>query len=297
VSTDLVELLEKKSIPYKNGGEHRHVRYGWIGLQCPWCQTSSWHLGVRISDGYCSCWRCGRHKFTDVLSEITGERASSFFDALKQFQRGRRYEDEARVRGTLSLPSGITTLDQLPLHQKYLISRGFDPSYLESIWNVKGIGLAPRLQGRLFLPITMNRSVVSWTTRAIGDREPRYISAAPSEERYPHKTVLYGGDLVERDAVIVCEGPTDAWRIGPGAVATFGVNVSEDQLFEIGSYPMRTICFDNTDEAQRRAAKLCARLCTFTGMSQRIELDSGEDPASADASEIALLRKSAGLSN
>ena len=188
--------------------------------------------------------------------------------------------------GKLKLPKGVGPLQ--PSHEWYLKQRKYDPAEISELWGVQGIGLSSQLPWRLFLPITHQYETVSWTTRAIGKAEPKYISAGPLEESLPHKSLLYGEDLASH-AIIIVEGPFDAWRIGPGAVATFGLNYSPEQLRRMKNYPVRVVCFDNSDLAQKRASALADRLEVFDGETHVVCL-SGPDPDSTPKREIRQLR-------
>ncbi len=290
---ELMSFLDDHHIPYKEGGSHQHVRFGWLGLQCPWCQTQKWHLGVRLSDGYTTCWRCGHHRIGDVLMELTGGTWKDI-KHLTEFDGIRRLP--VAVKGKLKLPE-IGPL--LPAHKKYIRSRGFDPEYLSMSWGISGIGLAERLSWRLFIPIHIGRDLVSWTTRAIAkDTGPRYLSAGPTDEAVPHKNVLYGAQHVPGHAIIVVEGPADAWAIGHGAVAVLGLQVSPQQILDIAAYPRRMICFDSSDAAQKRAEALCQRLSQKSSadcITESCCLSTGDDPADADPDEIQQLKQHCGV--
>ena len=86
------------------------------------------------------------------------------------------------------------------------------------------------------------------------------------------------------------EGPTDCWKIGAGAVCTFGLAWTPAQLARIASYPTRVICFDNEEEAQKQARVLCAELEPFPGRTINVCLEA-KDPGSAQKEEIQCLRK------
>lgn len=180
------------------------------------------------------------------------------------------------------------TVPLLPIHKEYLEKRGFNSAELKRLWRLKSIGLASKLAWRIFIPIHFNNETVSWTTRKIGDNGARYISAKSTEEIVSAKTLLYGEDYIQQ-SLIVCEGPTDAWRIGPGAVATMGISYTKEQVSRISKYPQRVICFDSELEAQKRARKLCNDLESFPGKTLNVVLDS-KDPGSASYEEIQELR-------
>lgn len=220
-----------------------------------------------------------------TLAELTGKPVGYCLKMLGAFDSQPRKEDKAR--GKLEIPEGVGSL--LPIHEKYLKGRRFDPEELVKVWGIKGIGLAAKLAWRVWIPIVHKGEVISWTTRGVTDDEPRYINARPSEERLGAKEVLYGGDLVKH-AMIVSEGPTDAWRLGPGAVATMGTAHSRAQVNLIAKVPKRVICFDNEKAAQDRARRLCALLDPYPGQTIRVELDA-KDAGSASPKEIKALRR------
>jgi DNA primase len=192
-----------------------------------------------------------------------------------------------RHTGRYTPPRGCQPL--LAAHRKYLCSRGFDPDEIIATWGVQGIGVAPKLGWRLFIPIQYKGELVSWTTRAIGTSGLRYISASYTEEAISHKHLLYGIDMVAH-AVAIVEGPTDAWGIGPGAVGTLGLSWTPEQVKLMTSFPVRVVCFDNTPNAQARARKLADILSLYPGETYRVCM-SGKDPASSPKQEIREFRK------
>jgi hypothetical protein len=190
--------------------------------------------------------------------------------------------------GRLVLPKGIKDMGKA--HQLYLVKRSFDPNEIARLWGVQGIGIASRLQWRLFIPIMVDGETVSWTTRALTDEvSKRYIAAKPEEEKIPAPTLLYGMDYV-RHVVAVHEGPTDVWRMGPGTVCTMGVKFSKAQIAALAKIPKRIVCFDSEPSAQRRAKDLCSRLEVFDGETLRVELDA-PDPGSAKPKEVRAFRR------
>jgi DNA primase len=178
----------------------------------------------------------------------------------------------------------------LPVHRKYLSNqRRLDPDEIAQLWGVQGIGLAAEYAWRLWIPVYHFGEVVSWTTRAIGTGM-RYLHAPPEQESVPIKSVLYGSDLV-RHAVIICEGPIDAWTIGPGAVATCGLGYTREQLIKLSQFSVKVVCFDSEFQAQKRARRLARQLQVFPGETYVVELQTGKDPNEADRREIMELRK------
>jgi hypothetical protein len=282
-----IDVLNEYHIPYITSGHH-HARPGWVQLDCPWCGAGSqkYHLGYNIAHGYANCWRCGPHGVVDTIVAATGLTYGAARAALGPLtlDRDRR---ATRPPGRLTVPTGLGPLTRA--HRDYLSGRGFDPAELERLWGLRGIGVAARLGWRVWVPVHYRGAIVSWTTRAIGSNPARYISAGPAEEALPHKDLLYGEDYA-RHAIIVCEGPADVWRIGPGAVATFGTGVSTAQMLKISRYPTRVLCFDMEREAQRQQWKLQQDLRVFPGRTAIVKLESA-DPGCATDEEVAELRR------
>jgi len=282
------DILSEYNVPIAPEGHH-HCRTGWINIDCPYCgkDSSRWHMGYSIENNYVNCWRCGCHSLIETTITITGlsyQKVKQLLDNLET-----EHFEKQKPLGILSLPSGIKPL--LSAHKKYLHNRGFNWRKVEHLWKIFGIGIAPKLRWRIFIPIHYHGEVVSWTTRSISNdsRITRYISAGENEEAMPHKELLYGEDFA-RHAIIVTEGVFDVWRIGPGAVATFGSGYSPEQLLRMAKYPIRAICFDNEPEAQKRAKRLVNDLSVFPGDTYNVILDR-KDAAEESAENIKRLRK------
>lgn len=283
---DIIELLEARNVPFRREGQHHHVSAGWVGMDCPQCSpgTGKFRLGYSLRTGAVVCWVCGRVGGFGTLAEVLGVSRRDLDELLVR----PGYVARAKPKGTLKIPAGVGDLSRA--HREYLRGRGFDPSHIEQLWGVRGIGRGGRLAWRLWIPIHREERVVSWTTRAIvDDIQAKYVNARPDEEETPAKSVLYGADWCGH-SVIVHEGPTDVWRTGPGAVATMGLVVSREQVRLLSSYPRRIVCFDSEPEAQRRARRLCEDLAAFPGETIRVQLDAA-DPGSASESETQKLRR------
>jgi hypothetical protein len=291
--TSFQSILEEHNIEYRSAGQHEHTREGWIQIDCPWCGKGSrkFHLGINIDGVFANCWKCSYHSVQSVLFELIP--GTSWGDAqslLNDLDKApRRPVEGIRPKGRLQTPSGVEPLSRL--HKSYLMGRLFNPDELVKLWGIQGIRISSRLPWRIWIPIHYQGEIVSWTTRAIGAKvDKRYISASAGEEVIPHKNVLYGWDYV-RHSVIICEGPIDVWRIGPGAVATFGLNFSDSQIELMRRIPRRVICFDNEKQAQKRAEALSSKLIGFHGETYIVRVESGGDVGEADKEEVETLRR------
>jgi len=287
-----IEILQEYNIPFRRPGESHDVREGWVGLHCPYCgrPDDKFYLGWNLARKFFSCWSCGWLPAAQTLAELTGLPVGKCRALLGELEPAEWERDKAALRGKYAEPPGVTALYRA--HRLYLTTRFKDPNIserLEKIWGVRGIGPAVKLAWRLFIPVIYRSEPVSWTTRAIGPENPRYISAPAECERISARNILYGGDFV-RHAAIVCEGPLDCWAIGPGAVGLGGVGFSPAQVLALSRIPNRYICFDNEPAAQLRALQLAEQLAPFAGVTSNVQIDA-KDPATAAPKELRLLRK------
>ncbi len=261
----------------------KHSREGWVNTDCPQCGTGSnkFHLGFNLAGRYFNCWRCGYIPVRKVLTLWkVPEEAIRSFGAVRPLHLPKQI-----VAGRLKEPVGRAPL--LPVHRRYLKRRGFDPAELERVWGLEGLGLLPVLPWRLYIPILFRGQRVSWTTRAVGKAQPRYISAAQEEEAVPHKSLIYGLDFC-RDSMIIVEGPADVWRIGPGAGALLGSAYTPAQVQLIAQIPRRFIFLDR--DAAHVARRLAGELGCLPGRT--VLLESGaDDPGTMGDRELARLRR------
>jgi hypothetical protein len=279
------EALSECGIEFLESG-HQHSRPGWIQTRdCPFCGSANFHLGYNITAGYWNCWRCSYHPTWEVFKAL-GVPAYVAKQLNKDFAPA-----PDRTRGELKEPAHRGPL--LKAHVQYLRSRHLDPGTAQELWGAQGIGIAPRLSWRIYIPILHNGKRVSWTTRTIGNSPQRYISASFKEESMNHKELVYGLDYV-RDTALVVEGPLDVWNVGPGAVGLFGTAYSTAQVKLLAKVPNRFVCFDNSREAQRLARQLAHELSCFPGRTQLLQIEA-EDPGSASKQEVTAVRQAIGL--
>ena len=159
------------------------------------------------------------------------------------------------------------------------MSRNFDPEYLQKIWDVQQTGPVGFFKHRVVIPIKYQGYTVSFTCRSYVGSEVRYLSCPTDMEAIPHKDILYGIDEVpSRNRGIVIEGCPDAWRFGPGSVATFGTKLTPSQLKLLCSFK-RVVLFRDLDEAGEAAWALAAARLRFAGSRLDIVSPDGVDDA------------------
>ena len=287
-----IEILQEYNIEIAPENEG-HNTTGWIGFDCPYCgpESRKFHMGFNIAGGYVNCWKCGGHSLGDTIQMLLHDYESNAmcYKITKAILDDLdidlvKYTKHKTKRTKVVVPFAVSIL--LMSHRNYLTRRGFNPEEIIKLWKVGGTEKFTPYEWRLFIPIFNQGQMVSWDTRAIGSKiTERYIAAPAECEVISRKNILYGSDYA-RDTIIVVEGYTDVWRIGPGAVATMGIAYTPEQVLEISKYKTRYILFDNEPVAQKQASKLCCELAVFTGKTIRLELDMAKDPDTADQRTI-----------
>lgn len=180
------------------------------------------------------------------------------------------------------------SIDTLPADHPaiiYLQSRGFDAGELAQLWQVY-CQFSPTnsylTQNRLIIPIfgygahafapnlePARLMLTGWQSRRIGeidDGRPKYLSCPGMEK----SKLLYGLHMAVggRGPVWICEGATDCWRIGPGAVAIFGKTISDHQLgLLVHHFAGRPIAVLLDRDARSEAEQLRTKLQRARGLS------------------------------
>lgn len=280
------DVLHNLGVEVADQGHH-HARLGWVQFDCPHCSpnSGSFRMGYSVERGTLNCWVCGRHRLWETLQAL-GVPRNKVKDLGGKIRR-KVIPGQQKLLGTYKPPKGVRELG--PAHRRYLEGRGMDPDQLARLWGLGGIWHSSKYNWRVFAPIHYRGRPVSWTTRATGSGGLRWLSASEDEEAIPAGELIYGLDYV-RHAVVVHEGPSDVWATGPGAVGMLGVATTNAQILKLARIPVRVICYDNSPDAQRRARELAETLSVYPGQTYNVQLETGEDPASADRDEIAQLR-------
>lgn len=290
---NIEDLFKQSNIQFMRHGEHHHVTEGWINIDCPHCspKMQKFRLGWNLRERYFNCWSCGPQQTINTVMVAT----NLPFRSVKELVKGIVPDDYFEVRKTSNkviIPDSVGPLHHA--HIRYLYGRRFDKiDDLIAKWKIQGIDhLGENLAWRIYIPIYFDNELVSWTTRTIGKKNPqRYLSAGLNECKFNLKHLLYGEDYVDGKVIIVTEGPINVWRIGPGSVATFGLEYTSKQVLKIAKYPIRYICMDANPDAQEVAEKLCSDLSVFEGETHNIELETGDDPASVNDKEVKQLQR------
>ncbi|MFA5583026.1 MAG: hypothetical protein WDA09_02335 [Bacteriovoracaceae bacterium] len=261
---------------------HQHRRKGWVNVICPYCTGThfGYHLGINTLEGWASCYRCGGHWLPKVVATLAKVPIQEAFRIIKRHSSGellQEYNEIVSRKEKLEFPECCGTLQSM--HWKYLKSRNFKASVARE-WELMGTGIHGPYNFRIIAPIRLDGILISYQGRDITDKSKmRYKNCSAEDEVYPHKHVIYGIDKCKGKRILVVEGITDAWRIGPGCGATFGINWSPPQARLIASrFEEFIILYDNEEQAQEKALALYQYL-TARGVDGEIAtINIGKDP-------------------
>lgn len=294
---DILRLYQDYHIPHQTEG-HKHCRPGWANTECPFCTGNpGLHLGVTLDGSHFYCWRCGWKPVYKALARLLNVDETEVREIVRRYGGRSRAAPEPAVqirRHAHRLPSGTGPMAEQ--HRRYLRQRRFDPDELERVWGLLGTGpIAPLdhidYKHRILIPINWNGKRVSFTSRDITERHHlRYLSCPKERELIDHKHILYARQETWTDVGIAVEGPADAWRLGPMAFATFGIEFTNWQTTAIArAFRRVVVVFDDDSQAQIQASKLVSEL-RFLGV-RSVAREIVGDPGAMSQDEADFLVK------
>lgn len=296
---DIQRLLRDYGVNFITEG-NKHCTKGWVNIHCPFCPGSQdYHLGIHGDGKGAHCWRCGSHQITQVLSKVLRVSPKQIPDIMQKYNIRITHRKKAEPKISifpLKMPQPNASLTKP--YKEYLRKRGFDPDKLELDWGLKQSGPVSFLDGisyshRILIPIYWDGEMVSFQARDITDKSKmKYLACPKRREKVHHKNILYGKQEKwgKFNGLIIVEGATDVWRLGPSAVATFGIEFKIEQVLQLAKLHDRFfVIFDEEPQAQRQARKLATKLKAL-GKEVHIKKIEG-DPGSMKQKEANYLVK------
>lgn len=234
-------FVDRYNVDYITEGEN--VSRGKnININCPFCaEDTKYHLGLSLTSSKWGCWRSSSHRGKSPVRlvqallrctykeacKIVGTKPKGMLDDgefaylvanIDSLLKGEEVEEEEK---TLSLPKEVEPLDSSRYSLKfrnYLLGRGFkrkDIFRLISKYNLH-YALTGDWSNRIILPIYLDGSLVTWTSRAVDkDAFLRYKTLPKEQELVNIKQTLYNYDdlLSGGDVLYITEGPFDAIKV------------------------------------------------------------------------------------
>lgn len=282
---DAAYVLDDLGIAHRDSG--KNVGLGWIGVCCPFCSDDGFHMGINIRHKTVSCFRCGVSG--TILKYLSAELRSFTLalDAVKKLipRELKRFGEIDRVDNSaknikVELPRGAKP-GLGPLHMDYLRHKRknpiLDPQKLADEYNLFHTGPISDYPNSIIVPVVRKFRLVTFTTISIADNiDIRYKHLDNESSIIYIKEYLYNIHTVIK-VVFVVEGIFDCWRIGSGAVPTFGTKLTDAQILLLSKIPNVVLLFDG-DGPGRIAAQVTAdKLSALTNV-YNINLPDGYDP-------------------
>lgn len=286
-SIDIRELLEDLNIDYSERG--KNVSGGWIGVQCPFCDDSSNHLGVNIASKTVSCFKCGK---SGTIIQYLSQELNSFKKAisiieesipreLKRFNLEMEYNDVEKVELPVESVRGL-----LPSHAKFLKKRRFNGKALSEAFNLHSVGPVGEWKNKIIVPIVKNYRLVTFTSIDISDNsDNRYIHLSDDKSIIHIKQLLFGSEYTNGHSVVVTEGIFDTWRFHHGAVPLWGTKFTDKQLELLSKFSYVKIVGDGDKAGYKFNRDLSTALAPFCEVKY-FDLDEGVDPDKLNKAEI-----------
>lgn len=297
---DLRDFFEDNGIEYWTEG--KNVGKGWVNIQCPFCDDSSNHLGIRKKDLAVNCWKCGHHSIINLIMSLTGCKYYEAKELLPSLSLGGGAKTnppyKKTVSETVSLPRESTK--HFPkLHSNYLRKRGFPPLKTIRKYKLRACYTLGIYKFRIIIPIYMDHRLVSFTARDVTDRQdPPYKHLSKEKSVIPPKEAIFNYDTVVRGGdLIICEGPLDAMKMGDGAICIFGAKPTVRQTISLKKKQVRKcFVFTDNDKTGKRAGKAIAHIMApLCKEVEIVELLKHNDPGQLTLTEAASIRDTLGF--
>jgi hypothetical protein len=232
------------------------------------CLSCSKH-GSKIGSYFCH--RCGAKGVLD-----TGESRKvdlSSFGGVSDLLAGK-----AKPTSPVTLPEDYAAADPSFGGHQYLVSRGLtadDIAYYKI-----GVGLREYF-GRVIVPSFDSEGEINfWVSRSCDDDD--YLRYKNPEGPYRENAVFHLYRAVRHGWIVITEGVFSAIAVGRNAVATFGKEVSDQQVYMLveayNKYNLSGIvcCFDG--DAKEENWGLAGKLAAYGCKVYVVDLPNGKDP-------------------
>lgn len=292
---DVVAFLEERGIDYSTAGS-KNVSAGWIGTSCIFCGDHSNHLGINLSTNIGSCFKCGiKVNPLKLIQEVDSCSFTRAKQTITQFILKDFSHLVPKVRSNAEktmFPPG-TSDTYLPIHSKYLLSRRYDIQFLERKYDLRYTGPGCNdWRFRVVIPVYLNGEIVTYVARDCTDKaEIKYKNAPIEQSILQAKHSLYGLDEIKEGGnAILVEGILDKWRVGSGCVATFGTQMTQEQVLLLGRKKINCVTMLFDQDANAKAEALAYSISSVVKRVECIFLEEG-DPDSLDEDTVWELRR------
>ena len=283
---DLIKFFDFYGIDYTETG--KNIGSQWIALdECPFCGIEGNHFGINQASKVYSCWGCGEkgtpYTLISTLLKIPFSEVSAI---IRKFYNGDLEFIPKETGSKVVIPTHLMKLQKSGAG--YLRSRKFNPFYIRDKYAVQQTstfsvveheGKVSKFNHRLYIPIFMNRRLVSYTGRDYTNKQNvKYQHAFVEACVIPPSSCLYNIDTV-KDRCIIVEGPTDVWRLGDETISLQGIRHTQEQVRFLAEKGLKkaVILFDaGKEEDSKKLAKILSGFIKTVQVAHLPDGDPGE---------------------
>jgi DNA primase len=251
------------------------------------------HLGINLQSKVFSCFKCAeKGNAIKLIQTIDGCNVKTAFNTIREYSGDAFIPREKHYQSKVKFPLG-TSKNFSTQHLSFLENRRYEAQTVIKQYDLYTTGPVGDYKHRLLIPIFIKNRIVSFVGRDITNQSK--IKYKNSSEQYSIKDVkqcLYNMDSIIRDKAVVVEGIFDAWRIGNGAVATFGTKYTREQLRLLKGLKQVFVMYD--EDASAISEKLAYDLTAFVPQVEVLKLSEG-DPDNLTDDDVKALRKDLNL--
>jgi len=305
---ELKEFLDEYDIEYWEKG--KNVQHGCVNIQCPFCDDTSNHLGIRLRDHSVKCWKCGKKSFINLVKTLLDVSYKEAREISKKIETSIKtpgtdidlYQRLIDTEGFCYIPKE-STVHFPKLHKNYLRERGFAPLKLIRKYRLRAVYTTGKYAFRIIIPIYKDHKLISFTSRDITDQSDiPYLHASPEESLIKAKQCVYNIDTVpEYGEGVLVEGVFDCWKLGDKCMCTLGTNLSGQQYTEIAKKNLKRLyVMNDNDRAGKIAARITAQalapvvrhveILSFVGVLKKVE-----DPGKLTREQAEVIMRELGL--
>lgn len=289
----IISLLEKYNIPYQDNPEESHnTSEKCIGVQCPFCDDHSDHMGIFKENLAVSCRRCGlKGDFAYLLAiltnrtkEICREEILSFSeisfekDAEQQIleilygQSGEEAPKEPTKVIPIKFPDYFVPIEKLdsPLLDSYIQKRRISREIL--IGQGCGICQAGKFMNRLIVPVFFEGQLVAYQGADLTGRSEIKYKADSKDSKI--KEYFFRWDKLNRNLeyVIIVEGLMDSLRLLGNTLASFGTSLTSAQIKRLIKLNPKKLIFAYDGDAYLESERFAQEFSPFIEEVYTIEL-------------------------
>lgn len=281
----------------------KNVSKNWINIRCPYCNDKSQHLGINLTTGKCTCWKCGDKDYLlDLVQDIY---SIDLVDARKLLRKYNTLAETVKVtrvksarRDFHNIIPKIAVRELPPEHREYLSRRRFNPDGLVEQYNLYACTFLGKYKWRIIAPIILEGKIVNFVAISVVGAEPKAKNCPNNEAIIDRLDLLYNFDSITNRRALVVEGATDVWRMGPGCVGTLSTNFTTAQVRLLSKACDEVFIMFDSKKKDHNAPKQALSLANqLTGLIKNVEiLDLKEgDPADLTDEEAMKIRREINL--